>query len=73
MLLSERFQELTAPSDLRCRADNELLPHPGATLFVGCTVVVRVVPGRGVAVDGHWYNRVWELHTEAKLLRLRSR
>jgi hypothetical protein len=72
MLLSERFQELTVALDLGRRADNEVLPHEGATLFVGCTIVVRRVLGRGVAVDGHWYNRLWELHTEASLLQLRS-
>ncbi len=73
MLLSERFQELTAVLDLRRRADNELLPPPGATVFVGCTVIGRPVLGRGIATDGHWYNPLWELHTEANLLQLRSR
>ena len=72
MLLSERSQELTAALDQRRRADNELLPHQGAIFFIGCTEVVRHTLPRH-RYRRCWYNRLWELHTEASRHLLRSR
>ena len=32
-----------------------------------------VMTSRGIASGAHWYNRLWELHTEASLHLLRPR
>jgi hypothetical protein len=75
MLLSERSQELTAALDDRREAPDEMLPHQGAIVCAGCTEVVRRFHG-GAPLPrpyaGRWYNRVWELHTEVRLLLSRS-